>query len=89
MVNHRNSFIFSTPNYRPSMFFLANRVLLNYHQAGRIAQYMYYDSKLLPLLSTLLIQFKLDYGLFGESNIHLISAPDKPGKQMYILHKRS
>ena len=29
------------------MFFLANRVLLNYHQAGRIAQYMYYDSKLL------------------------------------------
>ena len=40
------------------------------------------------LLSILLIQFKLVYGPFGQTSMHLISAPDKPGRKqigMYIF----
>ena len=52
--------------------------------------HIYQDSKLLHLLSTLLIHFKLIYGLFGQSNRYsTLDLCPRLARRNVPLHKRS
>ena len=48
-------------------------------------QYICWHSKLKCLLSTLLIQFNLVYGLFGQSNTQFLPQTGQPGRKRNVL----
>ena len=66
-----------------------NALLSNIKQHGLHleAQYVYMDSNLSAPLASLLNQFKLVYGLFGQSNMHITFCPSKAWKETNVhLH---